>query len=113
MIKGITGGKYVSVTGGNISSPHISPGATGAGMVRWNSNMNQLEVNDGNSWIAITASYANVELTPEVVELLDWAKERRAEERRVKELCEKYPALQKAKDNFDLIFNIIKDENGQ
>ncbi len=34
----------------SFTNPYISPGASGAGMLRWNSGMNCMEVNDGNSW---------------------------------------------------------------
>lgn len=112
MIKGISqSGKYLVVSGGNPSNPYISPGSSGAGMVRWNPNMNCMEVNDGNTWKTLDMNYASVGLSPEAESLLDWAREKQAEELRIKELCMKYPALQKAKDNYDLIFNIVKDEH--
>lgn len=111
MIKGITGtGKYVRVTGGTPSNPYISPGSVGAGMMRYNSNMNCIEVNDGNSWKDMGGNYANVELTHEAESLLDWARKKRDEEMVMVLLIEKYPALKKAKDNYDLIWNIVKDE---
>jgi hypothetical protein len=112
MIKGInSSSRYISVTGGSPSNPYISPGSAGAGMVRWNPNMNQLEVNDGNSWIAISMNYATVELTPDTESLLEWARQKREQDEKIASMCEKYPALQKAKDNYDLILNLIKDEN--
>ena len=111
MIKGITQtGKYTIVSGGNSANPYISPGAVGAGMVRWNSNMNYMEVNDGNMWKPIEANYASVGLTNEAESLLDWARQKREEELSMAEMMEKYPALKKARDNYDLIWNLVKDE---
>lgn len=111
MIKGInSSGRYITVSGGPASGPYISPGSSGAGMVRWNSSMNQIEVNDGNSWISMSMGYSTVELTPDAESLLDWARQKRQEEQRLKEMMEKYPALKKAKDNFDILFDLVKDD---
>lgn len=110
MISGIVpNGKYVTVSGGT-SNPYISPGAVGAGMVRWNSNMNCMEVSDGNSWKLLTAGSASIGLSGEAEMLLDWAREKRAEEQQMQEMMDKYPALKKARDNYDLIWNLVKDE---
>ena len=111
MINGITpNGRYITVSGGSSSNPYISPGAVGAGMMRYNPNMNCIEVNDGNSWIRMAADYASVGLTPEAESLLDWAREKRSEEQHLQEMLEKYPGLKKAKENFDLMLNIVKDD---
>ena len=112
MIRGInTSGRYISVSGGSPSNTYISPGSVGAGMLRYNSNSHCIEVNDGNSWQQLGMSHATIELNPEAEDLLNWVRSKKQEELRIKELCEKYPALQKAKDNYDLILNIVKDEH--
>jgi len=111
MIKGITSsGKYVVVNGGMGESTYISPGAVGAGMLRYNSNSQNIEINDGNSWQVMGSTFANVELTPEAESLLDWARQKRQEEQSITEMMEKYPALKKARDNYELIWNLVKDE---
>lgn len=119
MIKGInSSGRYITVTGGSASNPYISPGAAGAGMVRYNPNMNQLEVNDGNSWQTLATSYATVELTPETESLLNWAREQRSKqnerERAVKNnpaLAKAYEAIKRAEENFDLLETIAKEHD--
>jgi hypothetical protein len=70
-----------------------------------------MEVNDGLSWKTLEMNYATIELTPETESLLEWAKQKREQEKKIEKLCETYPALQKAKDNYDLILDIIKDEH--
>jgi hypothetical protein len=110
MIKGLTGGQYVNVGNGHPSNPYISPGSTGAGMVRYNINTNCMEVNDGNSWQQLGMNYASVELTPEAVALLDWAKKKKAEEDRLDELCKKYPGLRKARDNYEIFKRLVEVE---
>lgn len=114
MIKGITqSGRYVTISGGMPSNPYISPGSSGAGMVRYNPNMNAMEVNDGVSWKEIGNSFASVGLTHEAEELLDWAREQRNKQLARQHAAEKNPALRKAyeairraEENFDLLESI-------
>jgi hypothetical protein len=114
MINGITqGGRYITVSGGSGSNPYISPGAVGAGMLRWNPNMNCMEVSDGNIWKTLSMDYASVSLTPEAESLLDWARKKQTEEQNLEAMLEKYPGLKKAKENFDLMLNIVKDDYAQ
>lgn len=111
MIKGIaSAGKYVTVSGGSSPMPYISPGAQSSGMVRYNTNSQNLEVYDGVAWITYAGSYSSVGLTPDAEALLDWAKEKREEELKIQTMTEKFPALKKAKENYDLIWNMVKDE---
>lgn len=117
MIKGLnTSGRYITVQGGAPNAgPYISPGAVGAGMVRYNSNMNQLEVNDGNTWQTLATSYATIELTPETESLLNWAREQRSRqlerEQRIKNnpaLKKAYEAILRAEANFDLLEKFVE-----
>ncbi len=111
MIKGInSSGRFVTVSGGQPSSNYISPGSSGAGMLRYNSNMSTIEVNDGNSWQQLHMNYATVELTPEAESLLEWAREQRSKQQARKYAAENNPALKKAyegirraEENFDLL----------
>jgi hypothetical protein len=102
MIKGISPqGKYMYVNGGTASSTYISPGAVGAGMLRWNQNITCFEVNDGNSWRTLDMGYASVGLTPEAESLLDWAKIKMQEEQEMKRLAEDHPAVAMALENLN------------
>ncbi len=114
MIKGITGGKYVMVQGGSSSDPYISPGSAGAGMMRWNPNMNCMEVNDGSMWKQLGMSYATVALDPEAESILNWARQerdrQRLREKRIQEnpaLKKAYEAIQRAEANYDILDKII------
>jgi endoglucanase Acf2 len=110
MIKGLTGSGSVVVSSGNASVPYVSqnPSNPMQGMVRINGT--DMQVFDSSSWINISSSYASVELTPEVESLLSWARQKQAEERKLKEMLDKVPALKKAQENLDLIWNLVKDE---
>jgi uncharacterized protein YqfA (UPF0365 family) len=102
MIKGITStSRYITVTGGMSTDPYISPGAAGAGMVRWNPNMNCMEVNDGNSWKTLSMNYAAIEVTPELESLLDWARRKRDEEMVWQSLAKDNQAVKIALDNLE------------
>jgi hypothetical protein len=102
MIKGITSSsRYITVTGGMSTDPYISPGAVGAGMVRWNSNMNCMEVNDGNTWKTLSMNYATIEVTPELESLLNWARKKQDEEMAWQSLAKENQAVKIALDHLE------------
>lgn len=102
MIRTITGNRYINVQGGSPSNPYISPGAVGAGMLRWNSNINSIEVNDGMSWKTLNQDYTTLSLTPDAEAAIDWVRKKMDEERDLEELCKRFPGLKKARDNFEM-----------
>ena len=118
MIKGITSSsQYITVSGGNAMSSYFSPGAQGAGQMRYNTNSNNIEVWDGVTWKELGTSYASIDLNYEAQELLRWAREAKnkelARESRIKEnpaLRKAYEAIQRAEANFDILDKIIGDE---
>lgn len=85
-------------------------------MLRYNSNSNCMEVNDGNSWQQIHMNYATIELTPETEALLDWARKERdkqwAREAKMRDnpaLKKAYEAMIRAEENYDLLESIAGD----
>ena len=118
MIKGISStGRYVMVSGGTPSTPYISPGAIGAGMLRWNANMNCMEVCDGNNWKMIDMGFTSIGLTGEAESLLDWAREQRDKQRAYENMANEHPAVRKALDalkraeeQVDLVYKLSKEE---
>ena len=96
MIGNIYGSKYTAVTG-IVPSPYISPGAQGAGMVRYNTNTQHLEVYDGLSWLILDQS-ATVSLKPDANAAIDWALKKMQEEELYRELAEKCPAVADARN---------------
>lgn len=102
MIKGITqSGTYINVSGGSVSTPYITPGSAGAGMVRFNPNSSMFEVNDGVSWRQIDMAYASVGLTPMAEKILDWAYKKMSEECEFEKLGREHPAVQIALENLN------------
>lgn len=110
MIKGIMAGTGLTVSGGSTSYPYVPMNASNPiqGMVRVNGQ--DMQVFDGSSWITMAGSYANVELTPEVQSIIDWARKKKAEEEKLDELCKKYPGLGKARDNFETFKRLVETE---
>ena len=102
--------KYITISGDSSNVPYISPGAVCAGMMRWNPNMQCIEVNDGNTWLSFNHSHVGVDLSPETQRILEWAERKMAEEEKLEVMMEQYPALRKAKENFDLLLNLTKDD---
>jgi hypothetical protein len=102
MIKGISSqGSFITVSGGSPSTTYISPGSVGAGMMRYNGNMNCVEINDGNMWKAMDMSYATISLTGEAESILMWARQKRAEEWEMAALAETHPAVKIALENLN------------
>jgi hypothetical protein len=102
MIKGINStGRYTVVQGGTAMNPYIAPGGQSAGMVRYNTNMNIMEIYDGQSWKELSTSYASVGLTSEAESLLDWARNKMAEELQYKAIANEHPAVKIALENLE------------
>lgn len=96
MIRNIVGGQGIVISGSNSNTPYIDMSRPSAGMVRYIAN--NIEVYDGSSWQVIQNSYPMVELSPDIHELLRWAKDKRDEEYRIKSLVKDNPTLQAAYD---------------
>jgi hypothetical protein len=102
MIKGISqGGRYINVVGGNPINPYIPPGGQSAGMIRYNTNMNNVEVYDGIVWKELSNGCASVALTAEAEALLDWIRKKRDEEMKLESLSREHPAVKIALENLE------------
>ena len=106
MIKTLMAGPYISIQNAYASNPYISPGAAGAGQLRWNPNTNVMEVNDGLYWQTLPQTTPTIELNTEARELLDFVKKQRDRQRLVElnpSLQKAYDAINRAEDNFDML----------
>jgi len=110
MIKGISTSspRWMSVYSG-AHSPYISPGSMSAGMVRYNPNTQTLEVYDGNSWLAIAGS-ADVGLSPEAQQVMDWAYKKMKEDEQLEVLMEKHPGLKDLHEKFTLMKALVAED---
>jgi hypothetical protein len=119
MIKSISSNtsQYLTVNNGSPMQAYFSPGAQGAGQMRYNTNSNNIEVWDGVTWKEIGSGYATIELTYETQSLLQWAKQARdkelTRENRIRSnpaLRKAYEAIQRAEENFELLDKIVGDD---
>ena len=117
MIKNVHGiGQYLVVYN-NSASNYINnySGSQGVGNIRFNTSNQTMEVYDGAMWQTLKMGETTVSLTQDAVEALDWAKQKCQEERKFKELAEKYPAaadqlaaVREAEEKLRMIAALVK-----
>ena len=116
MIKGITSNSGLVVSGGHSTYPYVPQNSNNPiqGMLRLSGQ--DMQVFDGSSWITMGGSYANIELTPEIQSLLQWARDKRQEELERKILAQSHPAVanaieavEKAEKQLDLVIKLSKE----
>jgi hypothetical protein len=113
MIKDIMqAGRYMQVTGGSTST-YVNgySGLQGVGNMRYNTANQNMEVFDGSNWITLNMGYASVGLTGEAETLLDWAKQKRNEEFKLKSLMEKHPGLKEAYERLEIMKALTLEED--
>ncbi len=96
MIKSVNGtGRYIMVNGGYPATTYINSysGYMNVGDVRYNVQMQKLEVYDGQMWLEINTSHASVGLTPDAERALDWANQKIAEELILEAKAKDSPAI--------------------
>ena len=114
MIKSIVSqGPYLVVNGGYHNYPYLSPGAVGAGQLRWNTNTNEMEVNDGVTWRSLGASNTTVSLTTDAQEALTWAVTKMQEERNLQQRIERHPGLRDSWEKFKIMEALCKEDDAR
>jgi uncharacterized radical SAM superfamily protein len=96
MIKTVNGsGRYIMVNGGYPATTYIntSSGYMNVGDVRYNTQMQRLEVYDGQMWLEINTSHASIGLTPDAEMALDWAIKKKNEDMVLEAKAKDNPAI--------------------
>ena len=91
MIRNITGGAGIHVSGSVYNAPYVDSTRASAGMVRFIGN--NFEVYDGASWLPLQSSYPQVELDNETREIIQWAQTKMVEEERMQALARTHPTV--------------------
>jgi hypothetical protein len=91
MIRNITGGAGIVVSGSVYNAPYVDSTRASAGMVRFIGN--NFEVYDGSSWLPLQSSYPTVELDGITQEAIQWTRRRMEEEKRMLELAKNHPTV--------------------
>ena len=101
-------GGYLQVNNGFSSQPYVAPNSNNpmTGMIRMNGN--HFEVFDGNSWLAVSGSSAEVSLSGSAIRALDWCHKKMAEETRIKELAAKNVTIADALAKYELAQEQLK-----
>ena len=122
MIKNITPGPGITINNNHSTWPSFyntvsSTGNSLIGQLRYNGSSQNLEVFDGNTWLAMTSGYPTIELAPHVQAVVAWAQTKMAEESRLKELAAKHPsvadalnALAQAEEQVQIVAALVDTE---
>ena len=93
-----------------------SSGYMNVGDVRYNVQMQRLEVYDGQMWLEINTGHASVGLTPDAEMALDWAINKKREDAMLEEKARNNPAIadllkekQKIEDQIKVIEILTRD----
>lgn len=109
-----TFGPFLSV--GINSNPYVGNNGPAAGMVRFNTNTQSFEAYDGIVWIRMAVDQ-NISLTADAVEAIHWARDKIANEQKLKALAEKHPGvadavnqLKRASEQLEIMVQLVKEE---
>ena len=122
MITHITanGSPLLWVSTGGSTMPHVNMNAPSSGMMRWNGNTNCIEVFDGsmNLWQQMYGKTADIQLSPQIEAVINWANLKMAEESEWEKLAKTNDAvkialenMKKAKQQLDITAKLVKDHN--
>ena len=107
---------YLNVTSYQGSKPYISPGSQSAGMMRYNTNSQNMEVYDGISWQTLGMGNATIELSGMAQTAINWVIAQMEREAEIRRLAEKHASIAHALDNveqakkeLELIYQLAKD----
>lgn len=107
MIGSINGNKGIVVQGSGrpyIAKSFSSNGGM-AGDVMYDMDNQVLKVYDGSSWIPMTPNYVTIELSNDIISIIDWARYKRNEEFEREQLAQTNPTIK------DLVNQIKEKEN--
>ena len=123
MIDYITGGDYLVVTSHKGATPYINMNTNTpmTGALAYDSSTQQLKTYDGHTWMTIGGGSATVNLSPEAINIINWAKAKMNEEAELKALCDSNPTIKDLVDQMNnsvagyqhkiaMVKNLIKEE---
>lgn len=79
------------------------------GTVQWNGALRKLQVSTGSSWVEIDNNIT-YQMHPKLDAVIEWAELTMQKEKELKAMMDKHPALKDAKERFDLVYALIKDQ---
>lgn len=108
MIKQVHGHSGITASVGYMYGPYTPiPQSAVPGSVWFNNS--DFHVYNGSGWEKISGTEVTIGLDPSIQQVISWAKQKMDDEQQEAALLEKHPALKTAKENYDLIKNLVKD----
>ena len=95
MIKNISTTTSQWVTTTQPYPTYINPSAVSSGSLRYNPQLNRMEVYDGSTWMEFGTS-VNVDLTYRAQRILEWGQNKMREEEEYEQLAKTSPAVAEA-----------------
>ena len=89
--------------------PPISPGAQSAGMLRWNTTSNAIEVYNGVAWFSIETT-ADIFMSPMAQQAVDWSIKKMEEDLQLQSLIARHPGLKDLNDKFEMMRVLCQEE---
>ena len=108
MITSLSASAGLMVTGGS-SNLYVNMQQPSAGLVRYNGNSQRMEVYDGNVWLPL-GNHPNLQLTPQVQEILNWAEKKMNEEQDLERRMQDHLGLRDAYEKFKVIDTLTSDK---
>jgi hypothetical protein len=103
MIKNIhSSSNHIQIGAGYSNVPPMSPGAQSAGMLRYNTSSNTMEVYNGVAWFSVETT-ADILLSPMAQQAMDWSIKKMEEESRLQSLMARHPGLKELNDKFEMM----------
>ncbi len=78
-----------------------------SGLVNYNYTTHNLEVYNGQYWQPLSTD-VNIDLHPDMTEVIEWCKKKMAEEIELKKLMDQHPSLRDAWDKFQELRILLK-----
>jgi hypothetical protein len=111
MITNLSNGVGISITGNSTMRPYISPGGQSAGILRYNTSSNNLEVYDGLAWQALTSSGPTyISLNQESQDAIQWVHKKMQEERDLQRLIDNHIGLRDAYEKFKIMEALTRSD---
>ena len=111
MINNLYNGFGITITGNSTMRPYFSPGGQSAGILRYNTSTNNIEVYDGLSWQSLTYSSSTyISLNQESQDAINWVHKKMQEERELQKLIDNHIGLRDAYEKFKIMEALTRND---
>lgn len=104
--------KFITTPNPNLLQSTVSgnSGPYHSGAIYWDGSQQKFKVIDGQGQTQdMYGATASIEPGFDLKEMHAWWLEKKAEEANIKALCEKYPNLAEARQEYEILYKLVKD----